>query len=171
MYAIVATGGKQLKVAAGDVVVVEKLDAAVGASVTFDVIFLADDDQIVVDPTELASATVTGEVVEQFKGEKAIIFKFKKRKGYKRLKGHRQNLTRVLITDIVADTEAKPEPKAKAKAPAKKAAAKVAEPFKAVETDAAATVAPVEKKKAPSRAKKAKAPEETVAPAPAAEKE
>ena len=171
MYAIVATGGKQLKVAAGDVVVVEKLDAAVGSSVTFDVIFLADDDQIVVDPTELASATVTGEVVEQFKGEKAIIFKFKKRKGYKRLKGHRQNLTRVLITDIVADAEAKPAPKAKAKAPAKKPAAKVAEPVKAVEVDTAETAAPVEKKKAPSRAKKAKAPEETVAPAPAAEKE
>ncbi len=118
MYAIVATGGKQIKVAAGDVVVVEKLDAAVGESVTFDVIFLADDDQIVVDPTELASATVTAEVVEQFKGEKAIIFKFKKRKGYKRLKGHRQNLTKVRITDVAASA-AKP----KAKAPAKKKAA------------------------------------------------
>ena len=120
MYAIVATGGKQIKVAAGDVVVVEKLDAAVGESVTFDVIFLADDDQIVVDPTELASATVTAEVVEQFKGEKAIIFKFKKRKGYKRLKGHRQNLTKVRITDVAASAA---KPKAKAKAPAKKKAA------------------------------------------------
>ena len=100
MYAIVATGGKQLKVAAGDVVAVEKIDAAVGETVKFDVLFLADGDTIVVDPTELASATVTGEVVEQFKGEKAIIFKFKKRKGYKRLKGHRQNLTRVRITDV-----------------------------------------------------------------------
>ena len=181
MYAIVATGGKQLKVAAGDVVVVEKLDALVGASVTFDVIFLADDDQIVVDSAELASATVTGEVVEQFKGEKAIIFKFKKRKGYKRLKGHRQNLTRVLITDILADAEEKPKPepkskpepkpKAKAKAPAKKPVAKVAEPVKAVDADTAETAAPVEKKKVTSRAKKAKAPKETVAPAPAAEKE
>jgi large subunit ribosomal protein L21 len=119
MYAIVATGGKQIKVAAGDVVVVEKLEAEVGSSVTFDVIFLADDDQIVVDPTELASATVTGEVVEQFKGEKAIIFKFKKRKGYKRLKGHRQNLTKVRITDVAASAA---KPKA-AKAPAKKKAA------------------------------------------------
>ena len=100
MYAIVATGGKQLKVAAGDVVAVEKIDAAVGETVKFDVLFLADGDTIVVDPTELASATVTGEVVEQFKGEKAIIFKFKKRKGYKRLKGHRQRLTRVRITDV-----------------------------------------------------------------------
>ena len=77
MYAIVATGGKQIKVAAGDVVVVEKLDAAVGESVTFDVIFLADGDQITVDSSVLADATVKGEVVEQFKGEKAIVFKFK----------------------------------------------------------------------------------------------
>jgi len=133
MYAIVATGGKQIKVAAGDVVVVEKLDAEVGSSVTFDVIFLADDDQIVVDPSELASATVTGEVVEQFKGEKAIIFKFKKRKGYKRLKGHRQNLTKVRITDIAASAA---KPKA-AKAPAKKKAA--AEPVVEVVADAPAT--------------------------------
>jgi len=132
MYAIVATGGKQIKVAAGDVVVVEKLDAEVGSSVTFDVIFLADDDQIVVDPSELASATVTGEVVEQFKGEKAIIFKFKKRKGYKRLKGHRQNLTKVRITDVAASAA---KPKA-AKAPAKKKAA--AEPVVEVVADAPA---------------------------------
>jgi len=120
MYAIVATGGKQLKVAAGDVVTVEKLDAAAGENVTFDVIFLADDDTIVVDPTELASAKVTGEVLEHFKGEKAIIFKFKKRKGYKRLKGHRQNLTRVRITDV----SAKAAPK---KAAAKKKTAEPAE--------------------------------------------
>ena len=112
MYAIVATGGKQLKVAAGDVVTVEKLDAAVGESVTFDVIFLADGEEITVDPAALADVKVTGEVVEQFKGEKAIIFKFKKRKGYKRLKGHRQELTRVKITDVAAEA-----------APAKKKAA------------------------------------------------
>ncbi|HEY5540848.1 MAG TPA: 50S ribosomal protein L21 [Coriobacteriia bacterium] len=102
MYAIVATGGKQLKVAAGDVVTVEKLDAAAGDNVTFDVIFLADEDTILVDPAELASAKVTGEVLEHFKGEKAIIFKFKKRKGYKRTKGHRQLLTKVRITDVSA---------------------------------------------------------------------
>jgi large subunit ribosomal protein L21 len=102
MYAIVATGGKQLKVAVGDVVTVEKLTAAAGENVTFDVIFLADEDKIVVDPSELASAKVTGEVLEHFKGEKAIVFKFKKRKGYKRLKGHRQLLTKVRITDVLA---------------------------------------------------------------------
>jgi large subunit ribosomal protein L21 len=69
MYAIVATGGKQLKVAAGDVVSVEKLDAGVGDPVKFDVIFLADEGEIVVDSDALTAATVTGEVVAHFKGE------------------------------------------------------------------------------------------------------
>ena len=116
MYAIVATGGKQLKVTPGDVVSVEKLDAAPGDKVNFNVIFLADEGEITFDADALASATVTGEVIEHFKGEKAIIFKFKKRKGYKRLKGHRQELTRVRITDVVA---AETAPKKKA-APKKK---------------------------------------------------
>jgi large subunit ribosomal protein L21 len=124
MYAIVATGGKQVKVAAGDVVTVEKLEAPVGESVTFDVIFLADEDSIVVDPALLAAARVSGEVVEHFKGEKAIIFKFKKRKGYKRLKGHRQELTKVRITDIVAEAE----PVKKKAAPRKKKTEEPVEP-------------------------------------------
>jgi large subunit ribosomal protein L21 len=132
MYAIVATGGKQLKVAAGDVVTVEKLDAVAGENVTFDVIFLADDDTIVVDPTELASAKVTGEVLEHFKGEKAIIFKFKKRKGYKRLKGHRQQLTKVRITDISAKAAPK---KAAAKKKTEEPAEVVAETAEAVAQD------------------------------------
>ena len=132
MYAIVATGGKQLKVAAGDVVTIEKLDAPVGESVSFDVIFLADGEEITVDPAALASAKVTGEVVEQFKGEKAIIFKFKKRKGYKRLRGHRQNLTRVLITDVSAKAAPK---KAAAKKKTEKPAEVVAETADAVAQD------------------------------------
>ena len=132
MYAIVATGGKQLKVAAGDVVTVEKLDAAAGENVTFDVIFLADEDTIVVDPAELASAQVTGEVIEHFKGEKAIIFKFKKRKGYKRLKGHRQQLTKVRITDVSAKAAPK---KAAAKKKTEKPAEVVAETAEAPAQD------------------------------------
>jgi large subunit ribosomal protein L21 len=100
MYAVIATGGKQYKVAQDDVIAIEKLDAEVGKKVNFDVLFLADDKDIVVDSKSLAKAKVTGEVVEQFKDAKKIIFKFKKRKGYKRLRGHRQNLTRVRITKI-----------------------------------------------------------------------
>ena len=122
MYAVVSTGGKQLKVAKDDVVVVEKLDVPVGETVTFDVLFAADGESFVVDPSEAAAATVTAEVLEHFKGEKAVIFKFKKRKGYKRLKGHRQQQTRVKITDVSLAA-----PKKAPKKPAKKAAA-VAEP-------------------------------------------
>lgn len=130
MYAIVATGGKQLKVSTGDVVTVEKLDAAPGETVKLDVIFLADEGEIVVDPAKLAAASVTAEVVEHFKGDKAIIFKFKKRKGYKRLRGHRQDLTRIRITDVAAAAPKKAAPK-------KKAAEKVEEPV-AEATEAAA---------------------------------
>lgn len=115
MYAVVATGGKQVKVASGDVVAVEKLAAGVGESVSFDVLFLADDTgEITVDPKALESAVVTGEVLEHFKGEKAVIFKFKKRKGYKRTKGHRQELTRVRITDVAAAPKKKAASRKKA---------------------------------------------------------
>lgn len=100
MYAVVSTGGKQLKVAEGDIVAVEKLDAEVGSTVDLDVIFLADDENIVVDPASLEKAKVVAEVVEHFKGDKVMIFKFKKRKGYKRTRGHRQNLTRVLVKEV-----------------------------------------------------------------------
>ncbi len=112
MYAIVATGGKQYKVATGDIIEVEKLDAAPGESVVLDVIFVADGDKVITDADALGSAKVTVEVIEHFKGEKAIIFKFKKRKGYKRLKGHRQDLTRVKVTDVTAGAKKKATKKA-----------------------------------------------------------
>ncbi len=130
MYAVVATGGKQLRVEKDDVVVVEKLDAAVGDSVTFDVLMVADGDSLSISPEELGSATVVAEVVEHFKGEKAIIFKFKKRKGYKRLRGHRQELTRVRISDVALAAPKK----------TKKAAAKAEEP-EVIDEPAAETVA------------------------------
>jgi len=131
MYAVVSTGGKQLKVEKGTIAVVEKLDAAIGDAVTMDVLFVADGDDIIVG-ADAAAATVTVEVVEHFKGEKQLIFKFKKRKGYKRTKGHRQNLTKVLVTDIATTGGAKKAAKkAEPKAEAPKAApkpAKKAEP-------------------------------------------
>jgi len=110
MYAVVATGGKQLKVEKGTEAVVERLPVEVGETVTFDVLFVADGDEIVVDADALASATVTAEVLEHFQGDKAVVFKFKKRKGYKRLKGHRQLQTRVRVTDVALGT---PKPAAK----------------------------------------------------------
>jgi large subunit ribosomal protein L21 len=125
MYAVVSTGGKQLKVEKGTEAVVERLAAEVGETVTFDVLFVADGDDIVVDSDALATATVTAEILEHFRGEKQVVFKFKKRKGYKRLKGHRQEQTRVRVTDVAVGS-GKPAPKkaAKAEAPAPKAEAK-----------------------------------------------
>jgi large subunit ribosomal protein L21 len=100
MYAVVSTGGKQLKVEKGTEAVIERLPVEVGETVTFDILFVADGEDIVVDADALATATVTAEVLEHFRGEKAVVFKFKKRKGYKRLKGHRQEQTRVRVTDV-----------------------------------------------------------------------
>lgn len=100
MYAVVSTGGKQLRVSVDDLVVVEKLDAPVGDKVEFDVLLVADGDSLAVTPAETASAKVIAEVVEHFKGDKAVVFKFKKRKGYKKLRGHRQELTKVRIMDV-----------------------------------------------------------------------
>lgn len=133
MYAVVATGGKQLKVSAGDVVTVEKLDAEPGTVVNFDVIFLADEGDITVDTDKLAAASVTAEVLEHFKGEKAVVFKFKKRKGYKRTKGHRQNLTRVRITDVAAGAAKKAAPKKKAEKPVEEPVAEATEAAESAE--------------------------------------
>ena len=100
MYAIVSTGGKQYKVAQGDVIDVEKLDAQPGDKVALDVLMLADGDTVVVDPTALEGKTVEAEVIDQFKGKKVLVFKLKKRKRYHRTKGHRQNLTKLLISSL-----------------------------------------------------------------------
>ena len=107
MYAIVSTGGKQYKVATDDVLNVEKIDGEVGTKVTLPVVFLNDGKKIVTDPAKLAKAKVTAEIVEQFKGEKQLVFKFHKRKRYRRLKGHRQQLTRLKITKVQATTRAR----------------------------------------------------------------
>lgn len=107
MYAIVSTGGKQYKVATDDVLNVEKIDGEVGTKVTLPVIFLNDGKKIITDPAKLEKAKVTAEIVEQFKGEKQLVFKFHKRKRYRRLKGHRQQLTRLKITKIQATSRAR----------------------------------------------------------------
>ena len=116
MYAIVTTGGKQYKVATDDVLNVEKIEGEVGDKVELPVIFLNDGKKIITDPAKLAKAKVTAEIVEQFKGEKQLVFKFHKRKRYRRLKGHRQQLTRLKITKVQATSRAKKA--AEAEAPA-----------------------------------------------------
>ncbi len=100
MYAIVKTGVKQYKVAVGDKLNIEKLDVAVGEKVELPTICVIDGDKVEADPAKAAETKVVATVVEQFKGKKAIVFKFKKRKNYKRLRGHRQQLTRVQIESI-----------------------------------------------------------------------
>ncbi|MDD6289346.1 MAG: 50S ribosomal protein L21 [Eggerthellales bacterium] len=100
MYAIVKTGGKQYKVAAGDKINIEKLNAEVGEQVELEAICVVDGANVIADPAEAAKTKVVATVVEQFKGQKVKVFKFKKRKNYKKLQGHRQKLTRVQIETI-----------------------------------------------------------------------
>ena len=100
MYAIVKTGGKQYKVAEGDVIEVEKLDAADGAEVTLVPILLVDGATVTHDADKLTAASVTAEVVAQTKGPKIKIHKYKNKTGYHKRQGHRQQLTVVRVTGI-----------------------------------------------------------------------
>ncbi|WP_455136203.1 50S ribosomal protein L21 [Thermophilibacter sp.] len=102
MYAIVATGGKQYKVAKGDVLDVEKLDAQPGDKVELPVLLLNDGTKTIVGSEPLQGKSVTAEVVDQHKGEKVLVFKLKKRKRYHRARGHRQNLTRIKVVELPA---------------------------------------------------------------------
>lgn len=102
MYAIVATGGKQYKVAMGDVLDVELLAGEAGTQVELDVLLLNDGSKTVVNANELAGKKVVAEIVEHFKAQKVLVFKLKKRKRYHRAKGHRQNLTKLKIVQIPA---------------------------------------------------------------------
>ena len=108
MYAIVKTGGKQYKVAVGDVVEVEKLDLAPGASVALPALLLVDGATVTHEAGALAKVAVTAEVVAQTKGPKLTMMLYKNKSGYKRRMGHRQSLTRVRITDIVLDGQSAP---------------------------------------------------------------
>lgn len=100
MYAIVKTGGKQYKVAEGDVIEVEKLAGEPGDAVSLPAVLLVDGDNLVTDTAQLAKVAVTGEVVAQTKGPKIRIHKFKSKTGYHKRQGHRQPLTRVKVTGI-----------------------------------------------------------------------
>jgi large subunit ribosomal protein L21 len=107
MYAIVKTGGKQYKVAVGDVVTVEKLDAAPGASVALPAILLVDGEDVTTDATALAAVSVTGEILGQIKGPKIKIHKFKNKTGYHKRMGHRQKLSQLKVTGIESGSTAK----------------------------------------------------------------
>ena len=117
MYAIIETGGKQYKVEAGDIVSVEKLGAEVGETVTFDKVMAVSDDNGLKAGTPYREGTVvTGEVTENGKGKKVIVFKYKPKKDSKSKQGHRQPYTMVEIKAIGEGSA--PAPAAKAEAPA-----------------------------------------------------
>lgn len=101
MYAVVSTGGKQIKVAEGDRVRVERIDAPVGELVELeDVCLVATEDSLIADRKSLEGAKVICEVVDQGRAEKIRIFKKRRRKNYKRTKGHRQLFTEIKVREI-----------------------------------------------------------------------
>jgi large subunit ribosomal protein L21 len=177
MYAVIRTGGKQYRVAPDDVIEIEKVAGEAGEIVQFGEVLMLGGDKPQVGTPLIDGASVAGQVIEQKRGEKVIVFKKKRRKNYRRKRGHRQHLTAVRITEILTGGKkpsktaaakpapAKKEEKAEAKKPAaaeKKAqakpAAKKAEPKKAeAKAKAPAKKPPAKKpaaKKAASKAKK-----------------
>ena len=103
MYAVIETGAKQYRVTAGDTLEVELLEAEAGQPFTFDrVLLVAGEGRVTVGTPTVAGATVVAEVKEHLRGDKKIAFKMKRRKGYHRTVGHRQELTRVKISEIKA---------------------------------------------------------------------
>ena len=102
MFAVLNTGGKQYKVSQGDLIEVEKLESNAGETVTLDqVLMVGEGEDIEVGAPFVSGCKVTGEVVEQRKGVKIIVFKKKRRKKYRRKNGHRQLFTQLKITEII----------------------------------------------------------------------
>ncbi|HEX9609244.1 MAG TPA: 50S ribosomal protein L21 [Candidatus Limnocylindria bacterium] len=121
MYAVVSSGGKQYRVEPGSTLIVERLAADAGATVTFDrVLLVGDGEAVTVGTPTVSGATVSGTIIGEELGPKIVVFKFKQKVKYRRRTGHRQHLTRVRIDGITANgrTESAPEAKA-AKATAK----------------------------------------------------
>ena len=100
MYAIIATGGKQYKVAEGDIIFVEKLNAATGDTVTFDDVVVVNNDKDILCGDKVANAKVTAEVVGEGKSKKVIVYKYKRKTGYHKKNGHRQAYTQLKIDKI-----------------------------------------------------------------------
>ena len=128
MFAVIRTGGKQYRVQKGDILQVERLNTKQGQTVVFDeVLLLQDGKKILIGTPLVDKAQVKAEVIENFKDDKVIIFKKKRRKQYQKKAGHRQELTRIKIEDIVSSAKAparKPKPEEKERKVAKKPEAK-----------------------------------------------
>jgi len=101
MYAVLKTGGKEYRISKGDIIRVEKLDGKVGDQVALkDVLMVSQEDQAQFGTPHLTNAVVTGEIIQQMKGRKVLTYKMKRRKNYRRLKGHRQTYTYLKVNDI-----------------------------------------------------------------------
>jgi len=112
-YAVIETGGKQYMVHESDVLSVEKLDAEVGSNIEISpVLAVSNGTELVVGDPAIEGASITAQVMEHYRGKKVVSFKKKRRKGYRRKVGHRQDLTRLKIKTFLSDTEsaAKSEP-------------------------------------------------------------
>jgi len=153
MYAIVEIAGQQFKVAKDQKVFVHRLEEKEGAKVSFDKVLLLDDGKVTIGAPVIENAVVTAKVLGHLKGDKVIVFKKKRRKGFKKKNGHRQYLSEIQIEGIST------------KAPAKKAAAKTEEP-KAEKKVVAKKAAPAKK----TATTEAKAPAKKAAPKKAAPK-
>ena len=161
MFAIVRTGGKQYRVAAGDKIAVEKLAGEAGDTITLGDVLLAGEGDNVADASKV---TVSAEIIAQAKSEKVIVFKKRRRHNYRRKNGHRQQMTLLRITDVGTGGAKKAAPKKEAApkaeetkaAPAKKAPAKKAAPkSEAADKKPAAKKAPAKKAPAKKAAPKA----------------
>ncbi len=126
MYAIVKTGGKQYRVEQGSTLLVERLPEDAGATVALEPLMLRSDD-VVFDADGLKKVKVDAKIIEHIRGPKIRVFKFKPKRGYKKTQGHRQELTRIEVTDI----------KLLSRKPAAKTQADAAEPAPAAETQEA----------------------------------
>ena len=165
MFAVIKTGGKQYRVAADDIIEVEKLDGKAGDTITLDEVLMMNDGKATKVGTPLLSGTsVSATILDQKRGKKIVVFKKKRRQNYRRTKGHRQEITVLKIADIGGKaapkkaTAKKADDKADDKPAAKKAAPKKAPAKKAEAKKAPAKKAPAKKTAAKKAAPKKAAP-------------
>jgi large subunit ribosomal protein L21 len=156
MYAIVETGGKQYRVKPGDTVAVERLSGEPGDTLDLDRVLLVagNDDLARVGAPRIEGAVVRAEVVEQFRGQKIIVFRYKSKVRYRRKTGHRQSLTRLRITDILLDGASGVAAQERGQAKLAEAAAPV-EVIEPVEQATAVEAEPLEVAAAPTRRRRA----------------